>query len=99
MSEICEMFTALRKGSAAKRMSNREASATILDNLGVVYETNNQGVHLKIMDAVTQECVVDFWPGTGLWHIRKSGCRNRGVQKLVDYLRKEGVNFETPPQE
>lgn len=99
MSEICEMFTALRKDSAKKRMNNREASAAILTSLGVVYETNNQGVHLKVLDAVTRECIVDFWPGTGLWQVRKSGCRNRGVQKLVDYLIKQGVNFETPPQE
>ncbi|QGZ42684.1 hypothetical protein IP92_04905 [Pseudoduganella flava] len=83
MSDMADDFNALRKARQEKRSDNREHSAAVLTRAGVQYEVKNLGAHL-VVQAGAQ--TVDFWPGTGLWIVRGSPTRRRGVRKLVEYV-------------
>lgn len=73
--------------SKLKRASNREGSPKVLESNGIPFTTKNAGAHLLI-DMGT--FIVDFWPGTGLWHVRShtGQYKGRGVFPLVRYIRK-----------
>ena len=32
---------------------------------------------------------VDFWPGTGLWIVRGTKDKRRGVRKLIEYVERQ----------
>lgn len=72
-----------KNASQARRAGNREESPKLLTAAGVTFTTHNLGAHL-IVDG--PECVVDFWPGTGKWIVRKGGPTGRGVFKLLKFL-------------
>lgn len=82
MSELSEDFVFLREESMRKRAANRENSARILREKGIPFEEKSAGVHL-ILKARDGEPFADFWPGTGLWIIRATQRRGRGVFKLA----------------
>lgn len=63
-----------------KRANNREASAAMLRDAGISFTSNNAGAHLIVEFAGH---TVDFWPGTGLWIMRGSTQRHRGVRRLI----------------
>lgn len=67
-----------------KRASNREASARNLAAAGIPFESKNNGAHLIVS---APGLVVDFWPGTGLWAVRGTNERRRGVRQLITRLR------------
>ena len=71
---------AMIKESQRKRASNRAYSALTLSNLGVVFESRNDGAHLIVQGLSS---VIDYWPGTGLWRERGSVATGRGVKSLV----------------
>jgi hypothetical protein len=83
MSDMAEVFNEWRAMKAEKRCANRHASAGILSKSGIVFETKNDGAHLVVLAG---HCVVDFWPGTGLWIVRGGTKRRRGVRKLVHFV-------------
>ncbi len=66
-----------------KTASNRRTSAEVLERRGVPFVSKNDGAHLIINNQI------DFWPGTGLWIVRQSGKKGRGVFNLLAYLNKE----------
>ncbi len=82
MSEIGEVYEALRAGSAIRRASNRASSSTFLRERGVPFVSKNLGAHL----IVGAPPFADFWPGTGLWIERASGRKDRGVFRLLKAL-------------
>lgn len=86
MTELADDFRAKRERSRAKRAENRKNSAEILKSRRIEFESKNDGAHL-IIDA--GHCLVDFWPGTGKFMFRKGGIQGRGVNKLIEKLRKE----------
>lgn len=83
------------EGSKIRRAHNRESSAKILEDNSIPFSTHNAGAHLLID---LKEYVIDFWPGTGLWHVRShSGqYKGRGVFPLVRYIRKRSPWLESP---
>ena len=85
MSEMGEYFAAWREVKQAKRASNTEQSTAILQRSGVTFSSPNGGAHLIVLAGPH---VVDFWPSTGLWIIRKAktNARRRGVRKLVEFV-------------
>jgi hypothetical protein len=64
--------------SKRRRASHRKNSAEILRARGIPFESKNAGAHLIVGDPP----VADFWPGTGLWILRKGGS-GRGVFNLL----------------
>lgn len=71
----------------AKRASNRQTSAQILQAKGIAFEARNDGAHL-IVQALGR--TIDFWPGTGLWMVRGQPKRYYGVRRLVDSCLPQG---------
>ena len=73
--------------SDEKRAANRAASPEILKANGIAFSSSNAGAHLVVDHFGV---LVDFWPGTGLWHVRSVSHRmkGRGVFPLVRYLKR-----------
>lgn len=69
-----------------KRANNRESSAEILFKKGITFECKNNGAHLVVRGS---GCVVDFWPGTGLYIVRVSEKKGRGVFNLLKFLKEK----------
>ncbi len=74
-----------REASKAKRASNRENSAQLLLDAGIVFTTNNGGAHLIVEG---KENFIDFWPGTGKWNSR-CGKKGFGVRNLIAFVNGE----------
>lgn len=83
MSDMGDDFRALAKFKQEKRADNRDQSAAILQRAGILFESKNLGAHLVVMAGAK---TVDFWPGTGLWIVRGTNERKRGVRKLVEFV-------------
>lgn len=85
------------EGSKLKKAANRDGSPRVLTANGIPFTSHNGGAHLLI-DLKTY--VVDFWPGTGLWHVRSHSGQDkgRGVFPLVRYIRKRSPWLESPEE-
>ena len=82
MGDMGEIFNAAKQDSQQRRASNRKNSAKLLSDAGVKFESKNLGAHLIIKRS---DVTVDFWPGTGKWHVR-GGRQGRGVFQLARFL-------------
>ena len=81
MSEIGEIFGAMREAGRERRRSNLERSTALLQERGVRFESNNGGIHLIVRGG---GLVVDYWPSTGLFIVRGSGRKGRGGFNLLE---------------
>lgn len=79
-----ETWRAIKELRQEKRASNRDASATILINRGIPFESKNGGAHLIIK--LDDGTAIDFWPGTGKFIFRGSGTKGYGVFNLLANL-------------
>lgn len=68
--------------SQMKRGNNREQSAILLEQAGIVFTSNNYGAHLIVEGT---DCFIDFWPGTGRWKTRR-GTVGFGVKNLIKLI-------------
>jgi hypothetical protein len=82
MSDMSDFWRDVKGAGQESRSRNRDSSPTILKEAGIAFETKNLGTHLIVTHG---DKVVDFWPGTGLWHARR-GPKGRGVFRLISYL-------------
>jgi len=82
------MSNASRQVKAAKR----ERAAFELKEKGIDFEFKNYGAHLIVQNRV------DFWPGTGLWIIRDSGVKFRGLDNLLAWLENNDTNNLNKPK-
>lgn len=80
MGDMAETFNAWRNLKKAKRASNTERSTQALIDAGIPFESHNAGAHLVIKVGST---VYDFWPSTGLWWLRPTKIKHRGVFRLI----------------
>jgi hypothetical protein len=85
VSELGETFAALREVSREARARNRHFGGAALRLARIDFISRNMGVHLVVSHA---GAVVDYWPGTGLWIVRGSNLKCRGVKRLIEHLRK-----------
>lgn len=86
MSEMGELFKAMREQAREKRANNTTSSTALLLSSKLQIESKNNGSHIVVMG---KNGVADFWPSTGLWIVRGQKKRRRGVKKLIDWA-KEG---------
>jgi hypothetical protein len=87
MSEIGEIYGAMKEASQEKRANNRQSSAEILKNKGVEFESKNLGAHLIVTG---KKGLIDFWPGTGKFIPRNGGRNGRGVFNLLKLCQVNG---------
>lgn len=81
MSELGEIFKELKEKSKAKKQANYDSSLAYLKRLGVSFQVcNERTCHILVMD------IIDFFPTTGFWKVRKTNFQGRGLKKLVSYL-------------
>ena len=91
MKEDWEVYSELRKRSQVKKQENRANSVRFLDAKHIKYQIKNNGAHVIILG----EELVDYWPGTGLWHTRVSKTKGRGIRPLLSHLqRKSRVHID-----
>lgn len=83
MGDMGDDFNFMKNRSREKRADNREYSAAVLTRSGIVFESKNMDAHLIVLGGAK---VIDFWPGTGLWIVRGSKEKRRGVRKLVEFV-------------
>ena len=87
MGDMREAFDALKEYSRDKRLSNKLKSTMILRSKGVEFHSKNNGSHL-IVDS--GDGLIDFWPSTGKYQIRKTKRFGRGVKNLLKELQTKG---------
>lgn len=78
-----ELWREYRRDRAAKRESNRDEGARLVQEAGYDHDVKNNGAHIIIRHAGV---VWDYWPGTGRWQERRSVWKGRGVRKLLDRI-------------
>jgi len=81
--DASSLWAAFREAKQKKRRSNLAYSTQQLVTAGIVYEAHNGGIHLVIH---TRAEIIDFWPSTGLWWIRGTRNKRRGIVKLIKYV-------------
>jgi hypothetical protein len=84
VNEVSEMCRERREFTQKKRRSNLAASTAMLTGAGLSFQSNNGGIHLVLLK---NEQFIDFWPSTGLWWIRGTSNKRRGIQKLIKYMK------------
>jgi len=85
MSEEAEFWNDLKEIKRDKKRDNTASSTALLQRLGALFESKNNGAHLVVQSGHN---VVDFWPSTGLWIVRGEKTKRRGVRKLEAFIRK-----------
>lgn len=86
MGDMGEIFNAMQEAGKLRRKDNREKAPVIISNAGIEFESKNYGSHLIVKG---NECLIDFWPGTGKW-ISRNGSKGRGVFSLIRHI-KQGI--------
>jgi len=83
MGDMGDVWKEVNQYRKEKRELNRQNSADILKEKGIHFERKNMGAHLIINH---NNKIVDFWPGTGKWIIRKTNKKGRGIFNLLKVL-------------
>ncbi|GAG54683.1 unnamed protein product [marine sediment metagenome] len=82
MGDVGDDFKALKEHKKLKRQSNTIYSTDKLDELGIKYESKNDGAHLVVEGTYSK---IDFWPSTGKFYIRKAKGYARGINNLIKH--------------
>lgn len=82
MGDMGDDWKDVLKERQEKRARNRDASARLLQEAGIPFESRNDGTHLIVAGRY------DFWPGTGLWMARGEKTKRRGVHALIERIRR-----------
>jgi hypothetical protein len=83
MSDMAELFNGWREHKQAKRANNTAQSTQALIDAGIPFEAHNAGTHIVIR---VGNAVYDFWPSTGLWWLRATKIKHRGVFRLIQAI-------------
>lgn len=84
MSEMAEVWSDLREHSQRKKRSNLASSTALLNHNGIPFVSHNNGIHLVVTKG---DKTIDYWPSTGLWWIRGTRNKRRGVKRLVSFMK------------
>jgi len=57
-----------------------------LANEGFAFMLSNNDCQITMLKG---DDTVDFWPNTGLWWVRGSRNKRRGIDNLIKYLKKD----------
>ena len=84
MSDMTDLFKALKKVRQESNAENRELAPELLTQAGVKFESKNFGAHL-IVDAGSVK--IDFWPGPDKWIVRGNPSRKYDIMKLIEFVK------------
>ena len=84
MGDMAEVWADFRAYKQAKKRSNLAHSTRQLEAAGIAFKVHNGGIHLVLTKG---DQTIDFWPSTGLWWIRGTSNKRRGVQRLMAYMK------------
>lgn len=73
------------EGHKQKTAANRANGARFLTERGIRFASHNKGAHLVVGQWPE---AVDYWPGTGLWIVRQTGKKGRGIFSLLKHLKR-----------
>ena len=82
MSEIAEMWRALRTERSQYNAKRKVSNTATLEAMGIPFTSHNQGQHLVIKKGAV---VVDFYPSTETWKAR-GGEKQRGLNRMLRVL-------------
>jgi len=85
MSDIREIYEAMKEHSKQKKESNKRFSTNELESRDIKFESKNDGYHL-IVNHFNK--IADFWPYTGKFIIRNNNKKGRGVFNLIKWMEK-----------
>jgi hypothetical protein len=85
MGDMADGWAGWKEMKQKKRRWNMAASTALLTGAGVPFQSHNSGVHLVLSKG---EELIDFWPSTGLWWIRGTSNKRRGIQKLIQHMKR-----------
>lgn len=80
--DLASVFRAHHDESKERRERNRLRGAAELERAGIAFESKNNGAHLIVLHRL------DYWPGTGAWKDRDLPHEGRGINALMDYVRR-----------
>ena len=83
MSEMAEIWGDLRQMRQEKKRSNLAASTKMLTQANIPFTAHNGGIHLVLRRG---DQFVDYWPSTGLWWIRGTSNKRRGIARLLAFM-------------
>jgi len=84
MGDMAEGWAEFRAYKQKKKRSNLAFSTRQLTEAGLTFTSNNYGVHLVLMKGSQP---IDFWPSTGLWWIRGTPTKRRGIGNLIKFMK------------
>lgn len=89
MSEMGEVWAEFRAFKRDKRRSNLANSTKLLEQSGIEFKVHNSGIHLVLTKG---DQIIDYWPSTGLWWIRGTSNKRRGVHRLLAFMKQGARN-------
>lgn len=92
MSELGEVFGAMKQESRERRTDHRAYAPKRLHEACIPFTSHNGGAHLVIRGP--RGPVADFWPGTGLFAFRNvppGQGKGRGIANLIKRCRERGL--------
>lgn len=86
MGDMAEVWADFRAHKQKKKRSNLAFSTRQLTENGIEFVAHNGGIHLVLTKG---DQTIDYWPSTGLWWIRGTASKRRGVQRLIAYIKSQ----------
>ena len=84
---MTQPFGGKNQSRAKRKRYNMESCTKRLQDENIDFVTNNNGMHLVVNIGGTWENIVDYWPTTGRWIVRKSNLNGRGVESLLIHIK------------
>ena len=84
MGDMAEVWDGWREMKQAKRRSNLAYSTNKLVREGLTFTSHNNGIHLVL---IKNGQPIDYWPSTGLWWVRGTRNKRRGIDKLIAFMK------------
>ena len=78
----------IKEEGRQRKERNKDWSTNRLKQLGIEFESCNDGVHLIVSH---NGKVADFWPSTGKYKLRDQSEYKRGIKKLIKDLMKNNL--------
>lgn len=89
-----EFYAGLRQERQERGAERRDHAPRVLAEEGVnIARIENNGAHIIIHHAAQH---VDFWPASGLWIVRETKERRRGLWPLIRHCQKAAKRVAQP---